>query len=60
MGQFLAKVGPSKPLGKIIMSVFVVCCIGSVFGQGWPENPFNGVRLARIIQNASKMRPVDQ
>ncbi len=36
-----------KPLRKMIILVFVFCCFGSVFGNIWPQDPFNWVRLEK-------------
>ncbi len=35
----------AKPLGKMISLVLVFCWFGSVFGQGWPQDPFKRIRL---------------
>ena len=49
-----------KPLGKMIISVLFFGYFGSVFGQSWSQDPFERVKLDKMIQKSLRFSPVDQ
>ena len=46
-----------KPLGKMVILVYFVCCFGQVFGQSWPQDPFERVRFEQWCRTHLKLAP---
>ncbi len=46
-----------KPLGNMIILVFVFCCFWPAFGKKMPQNPVKGVRLEKQCRTHLKLGP---
>jgi hypothetical protein len=49
-----------KPLGRLIILVLVFCCVGSVFGQNWSQEPQKTSQARTMVQNAPRISPINQ